>query len=1505
MADRLETYAGWLVANKNKRGTPEYQKVADAYKQLRSMPAAMPKATDGPIAYSVDRAQQMLGKGVEVFGDLVGSETIKGFGSNVVAQQEKDIAAGGYKPTYTGSLSDTYKDGGIGAALGWIAEKTQENLASGGLAIAGTAATVVTAPFSAPAAAVLGGSTLVASGVMGAGETALEMEEKTGQYNSAVAAGTGVLIGILDKFGAGKVIPKDKLATMTGEEIIERLIKEGSQSSLDAATEIGKRITKSTVAEGATETAQEAAIVGATASQGGEYTEQELKDRALESFVLGGTMGAGTTGGIETGKAIKGGFEAMMPGGYNPSDQEAAGDLAKRLGTIAAANGLDLKDINKTSTKGARQAVDLAHSQIASEMKQLINDLKPKLKVGALDPIEVVVDKVLAEAGAKEARTKTKSIVGQQEMDATARLVGEFSEGQKLLRLFRQSNELTALHNEGYIGGVSQFTDQVSPIGSNVGYTAKSAAELPVRLLGTAAGTSINPILPAAQIGAVAAGRGIDALTGQRSVVNKFVKKNIANDGVDIGNRPSVRQQAIDDDAEAQAAERQREDARAARQAEKEAVQLENTRQGKRPAPKSPQETMERATGLDRSGVAAVLRVLKQRNNTYLKDLIDQYEQSVKTEGTVNDLTTLIDTVDTFVENNPEYQERRVAEPDRNRFNTQSTTRVTTGTAQLDARTAQGKADNQAFNDSLQQQLNEDATVSPQNKAVAGEALAKLRLDLGRNPVQTAEAILEEAKEKAQDPMVIDRFVGPYVQRVRRQQPKSETEVEFFVNQRLPEEAPPRRTHRQIGEILMEEQQSQYGRPLNPYQDEGDFNTIADAMTEEAALEYERSPDIATWYDDDIAEALETTSEVIPELKDNADNQALFLLLAALTSVGHKPRINWRYAGALAQHYFRTGEIGEISQVYSEKRGKSEERLVNPSTGNLFGLKAGSIEPGLRIFRHMVNTMGMENAIEWISSEKTKAEIDAMRKEAGYGPQGKIKGGKNAIVPGIQMFGPKVGPFYLNLQGIHEVTVDLWASRTVRRHVGDLLDPNFDPDNKKNASDSGLIDAPTEVERPTMKALYTRVGENLGVTPQAAQAILWKYEQELYNDLGAKLETEKFSEGAVLFKERDAVAYETRNRRPASGQATGTESNVQTETNFQRGDDSRLRDGLQQSQIAGPRPANPAEVRDARQAVDEVFEVGKPGSPYENGIPDIATAKRLANAIGYSLYLADTKSDLLKIFGKSSGKKNAFTKGLAQQAIDPNNMIIDQNTGEEVKGVIGVLGPYSNPRNDRETQTALGSIWTAMHELGHALESRFYPGGQQETQKIPFYTRFNTKREIPTEKVHRGTFREVITDLLNMIGDPSDPGMEKAANDIISEIVNMQRTGNVRGEEAVREDYVNAEFARNMAEFMGEEQRVKEIEDAIFDLENTYFHTPQELAADLIGMYLLDPNYAKAKMPNATKIVRKIFNKGPVTFYSMPFASLVAAVMANMLLAGEEEEREEGILTPPRGALTA
>ena len=254
-------------------------------------------ARDSAIDFSIDQAQKLFGKGIEVIGRRTGIESLYNYGREVVEQQEEDIRKGNYQPEYTMGLREAYTQGGISKALGWLGEKTQENLATSAPALVGTLTAALTAPFSVPAAALIGGATIVSSGVLGTGEVAEEMEQKTGNYDDAVAIGAGTIIGLLDRFGAGKVIPKDELLTMTGKQLIRALGKEGK---VDAAREIGKRIGKSVAFEGVTEGAQEGVSVGATALTGGEYTGLEVADKILEGTVLGGTMGGGITTGIET-----------------------------------------------------------------------------------------------------------------------------------------------------------------------------------------------------------------------------------------------------------------------------------------------------------------------------------------------------------------------------------------------------------------------------------------------------------------------------------------------------------------------------------------------------------------------------------------------------------------------------------------------------------------------------------------------------------------------------------------------------------------------------------------------------------------------------------------------------------------------------------------------------------------------------------------------------------------------------------------------------------------------------------------------------------------------------------------------------------------------------------------------------------------------------------------------------------------------------------------------------
>ena len=287
---------------------------------------------DSSFAYSIDQAQRLFGKGLEVIGSRTGIESLFNYGQEIVAQQDKDIREGNYQPEYTMGLREAYRQGGLSDAIGWVAEKTGENIATSGIALGGGLASALTAPFSVPAAALIGGATILGSGIVGTGEVAEEMEQKTGSYNDSVAIGAGTIIALLDRFGAGRVIPRDELLTITGKELIKKL---GEAGKIDAAKEIGRRIGKSVAFEGGTEGLQEGVVVGSTALTGGEYTGEQVADRLLEGVVLGGTMGGGTTTAIEAfrqGPGIAGLIgDTMGPGGMLPPSQQLAMQTAARL----------------------------------------------------------------------------------------------------------------------------------------------------------------------------------------------------------------------------------------------------------------------------------------------------------------------------------------------------------------------------------------------------------------------------------------------------------------------------------------------------------------------------------------------------------------------------------------------------------------------------------------------------------------------------------------------------------------------------------------------------------------------------------------------------------------------------------------------------------------------------------------------------------------------------------------------------------------------------------------------------------------------------------------------------------------------------------------------------------------------------------------------------------------------------------------------------------------------
>lgn len=260
----------------------------DKFKSGYSMPDPLEQKpikseTDSAFDSSIDNTQKLLGRGVQVIGEASGIDSIANYGKGVVKQQDMDLLEGGYTPEYGGSIRENYNEGGIGQALSATWEKTQENAATSGAALAGGALAMATAPFSAPLAAGVMGATTAGMGVMGAGEVASEMEDKGVEVNNAYALLGGAGIMALERIGMGSVFPKSKLVGMTTDELVKQVAKVGGK---EKAKVIAKEIGKRTAGEIATELPQEGISVGAAKLQGAEYTGDELLDRVIDTAAV-------------------------------------------------------------------------------------------------------------------------------------------------------------------------------------------------------------------------------------------------------------------------------------------------------------------------------------------------------------------------------------------------------------------------------------------------------------------------------------------------------------------------------------------------------------------------------------------------------------------------------------------------------------------------------------------------------------------------------------------------------------------------------------------------------------------------------------------------------------------------------------------------------------------------------------------------------------------------------------------------------------------------------------------------------------------------------------------------------------------------------------------------------------------------------------------------------------------------------------------------------------------
>ena len=1052
-----EEYKAAYLHHKNAGNAEKAARVAQLYRQQLAgnngsyqSPLPSPYANQAPpkdnaFQYGIDQAQKLYGGFVEGIGQKAGSDKMVQYGQDVQAQQDKDMAEGGYQFQYD-SFGDAINKDGLSGFASHAGSSVAAGLPTTGATLVGGGLTAAAATAGAPAWLVASaGLATTATGMgLGVGENVLEQKEKTGKFDADVAIGVGVVSGLLDRLGVRKVFNLKDLENMTSQQIADTLRKKGMGQK-------AAQFLKGMGVEAVTETAQEGVNMAATAAQGGEYTPEEVQQRLTDAGITGGLM-AGTiktgTGTLGAATNLVSGTKSNKQSRQTDEDVQAQASLAKTLSNIAFVNKHDLTDLDKMSTNGARETVDKAHIQYTEDLKQLFADLKSRVAVTDQDSLEEVAQKVLAAAAYREGRNKTKSTVGVQEMSALESLAGDTREGQQALSVLRQLNQLTELHNSGYQGGVSAITDQFAPFGSEVGYD-KGAVQAEKRIrglltVGGAVATGGSSLL--GQVALQGTGRMIDKVTGRRSVVDNFVKQNQGQPGIPGSASPSLREASIAaEQAAAQEAAEQAEAARVRQEqsaADEREANLRRVQQGAPPLLGSPEDIFRDGTGLDRDGLAQVIRIIKRNENTPAAVLkaVEQYETSVATGGRVD--YGLIRDINVLVDQYPQLKELQV----RGR-NTQAAAQG--AQAQLsreDANYQRGIENNQAFNQELQNAVDDDGSIPPLNKAYLKSALADLARDLGAQPLDMVNSIIERAVEKGVTQEQMQSYLAPYLERVQQQQEAknsrdqaaAEVDADPINENKTPvlqldtsptiipvldgTETPPKLSGKtEVARYLESRAKDRIGS-VRDISNPEDRSAIADDMVAEAIYEMEQQDEGSAmdWYDSTIEKMLGMMALKYPEIETDINAKTPMLIALSIMSQNMDVPTNLKIAEK-AYEYFRDNGKFEIFG-----QGKSSAVMeLNFEKANILLEKIGSMA-------------GLEN---FLKTKFTVKDLNPVLQEY-LGDMGAV-GGENVDteVYGSAVFGPKVGNgFYTNLRGdFSPVTMDMWFMRTVGRLRGKVL----------------------------------------------------------------------------------------------------------------------------------------------------------------------------------------------------------------------------------------------------------------------------------------------------------------------------------------------------------------------------------------------------------------------------------------------------------------------------------
>lgn len=712
--------------------------------------AAPDQSLGGAFGYGVDNAQRIIGKGIQGVGELSGVQGVEQYGADVAAYNQEQIDQSNYqRPEGADGIMSNLREGDLanaGSSLVYGAAEAAPQVAAGAAASVGAGLAATTAPVIGTGLAI-GGT--IAGTTMALGANRDEKEQQ----------------------GLDPTATTTDLATAIASGLIELTPLKGGGATLKI------------IREGLQESGQEALVIGNTAVQGGEYVAQDVIDRMGDAAAIGATVSGAINTGITT-VSKAGDVVLRKPEDVDPETSQAAGDVARMFQEIADTEGFNIKDIDPSSQQGSNAVLNATRSKLREDIDANYNIIKKEILKDADEATKARFYETI-----KQARNKVSTTVTKSNLDFVRDTVGNTKEGQALVNALRRSNIVTEVYSGGLKGGISQFTDTFNPLpkfGRSYNPAGMIAGNINTGAAFATGGQSL-----AFQIPTVVAGRAIDAVTGRRSKLNTFIKKNRQQEGLNDPTGVSIEGQTARRRAQAKAAEnagkaREAADAAARKKALEDEAAASNVRMWRngeypvgRPDRPSPRLAMFQAISevdptfvRDRSPAevdAEVARILETaaRNtaDTKRQRNIRAYQTILETgRAKMNGkpLNEVISIVKTEIAKAARSKAKQVSQAPQGQADIPVSPRP--------AKIEEGVRGNRAFLKALRDDMNADKTVPSSDRAILTKAMDELGLSLGLDVVAKAKSILDEATVALSSPALAAKYLKPYIDRINTQQ---------------------------------------------------------------------------------------------------------------------------------------------------------------------------------------------------------------------------------------------------------------------------------------------------------------------------------------------------------------------------------------------------------------------------------------------------------------------------------------------------------------------------------------------------------------------------------------------------------------------------------------------------------------------------------------------------------------------------------------------------------------